>query len=302
MTQEEALSLHSFADGLFDALFIHEAGSYPTASSTADGQRMEEHTRPPELASKHAVNLSSIPGVAHASGQIIRGKKLRVLHQRKHRPTELYPAMSPFQPSMAVDQRLEIRRIDDTTHPCFGERNGGFGLFCKHAVAIVPKGTVLGEYAGEVRTEFNRSRLVQMGFETASNRSNPASTFASETRTDMRDDNYALALSFTHDDEWLDFSFDPPMATDEQLLHIDARIHRNELAFINDPRPARAANAEFEELLVRGWPHVFVVAAADIRPNDEVLIDYGNNFWECNAEQVEYCNNNLQCLHNHQTE
>jgi hypothetical protein len=81
---------------------------------------------------------------------------------------------------------------------------------------------------------------------------------------------------------------DTSLHPDDKMLHIDARIHRNEMAFINDPRPTRTANAEFTEVQIKGWPHVFVVATADMYGDDEVLVEYGEEFWERNAEQEAY--------------
>ena len=158
------------------------------------------------------------------------------------------------------------------------------------AVRILPVAAAAGvswlRSTQQVRTSFNRDRLVQMGFLTESKGKDPHTTFASSTRTDMQDDNYAISLGLTHEDEWL--LMETSLHPDDKMLHIDARIHRNEMAFINDPRPTRTANAEFTEVKIKGWPHVFVVATADMYGDDEVLVEYGEEFWERNAEQEAY--------------
>eukprot|EP00960_Hanusia_phi_P029780 748167-Hanusia_phi.AAC.2 len=34
------------------------------------------------------------------------------------------------------------------------------------------------------------------------------------------------------------------------------------------------------ELVVRGWPHLLLVALRDIEPDEELLTDYGSGYWE----------------------
>merc|ERR1712154_540838 len=43
----------------------------------------------------------------------------------------------------------------------------------------------------------------------------------------------------------------------------------------------RSQNVKFYEVLVNGWPRVFAVAMKDIEPGQELLSDYGPDFW-CN--------------------
>merc|ERR1712154_247844 len=41
----------------------------------------------------------------------------------------------------------------------------------------------------------------------------------------------------------------------------------------------RKQNVKFYEVLVNNWPRVFAVAIDDIYPQQELLSDYGNDFW-----------------------
>lgn len=79
----------------------------------------------------------------------------------------------------------------------------------------------------------------------------------------------------------------------KKIFTLDAQKHCNELAFLNDPtidsladeeqqdQGSREANAEFVEVLIDGWPHIFVVAKeSGINAFSEGLISYGNKYWE----------------------
>ena len=53
------------------------------------------------------------------------------------------------------------------------------------------------------------------------------------------------------------------------------------MAFMNDPHGTdREANAVFRERLIEGWPHAFVMASRDIAADEEVLVQYGERYWE----------------------
>eukprot|EP00486_Rosalina_sp_Unknown_P003168 CAMPEP_0201574196 /NCGR_PEP_ID=MMETSP0190_2-20130828/18525_1 /ASSEMBLY_ACC=CAM_ASM_000263 /TAXON_ID=37353 /ORGANISM="Rosalina sp." /LENGTH=412 /DNA_ID=CAMNT_0048002115 /DNA_START=1303 /DNA_END=2541 /DNA_ORIENTATION=+ len=46
-----------------------------------------------------------------------------------------------------------------------------------------------------------------------------------------------------------------------------------------DIHDGRKQNVKFYEVLVNNWPRVFAVAICDIKPNEELLGDYGSDFW-----------------------
>jgi len=74
--------------------------------------------------------------------------------------------------------------------------------------------------------------------------------------------------------------------------------HGNETMFINDPRglPRKSkqrrqlsgANCMFVEILHRGWPFAFVVATQDIREGEELLVEYGSEYWTA-MEEFDRC-------------
>jgi hypothetical protein len=63
-------------------------------------------------------------------------------------------------------------------------------------------------------------------------------------------------------------------------LKIDARERGNELRFINDPR-GLPGEANCRSLVVRwkGLPHILFVASKPINPGQELLLNYGEDYW-----------------------
>ena len=39
-------------------------------------------------------------------------------------------------------------------------------------------------------------------------------------------------------------------------------------------------NLEFSEFVRDGWPYLFVVVVEEFEPGGEILIDYGNAYWD----------------------
>ena len=63
-------------------------------------------------------------------------------------------------------------------------------------------------------------------------------------------------------------------------LVVNAKTHRNEMSLINDYRQViQAANVEYVNVTVDGWPHVFVKTVKTISPGNELLVDYGSDYW-----------------------
>ena len=51
--------------------------------------------------------------------------------------------------------------------------------------------------------------------------------------------------------------------------------------YINDARGSGfPVNVEFCEAELHGWPYLFIVAIRPIPPHHELLIDYGNRYWD----------------------
>jgi hypothetical protein len=72
---------------------------------------------------------------------------------------------------------------------------------------------------------------------------------------------------------------------------LDAADVFNEASLINDVRfnggksllLERDDNESFVELLVNGWPHVFIITTKAIKRGKEFLIDYGKEYWNKRA-------------------
>lgn len=43
--------------------------------------------------------------------------------------------------------------------------------------------------------------------------------------------------------------------------------------------PGRVQNCRYHQITIDGWPHIFVIAIRDIYADQELLVDYGTNFW-----------------------
>lgn len=81
---------------------------------------------------------------------------------------------------------------------------------------------------------------------------------------------------------------------------VDASFHCNETVFVNgqfvtyssnpvfvspdirdisENTGKRRQNCVFEEFLISGWPHMFLVTTTKIKKHDQLLTDYGERYW-----------------------
>jgi len=67
---------------------------------------------------------------------------------------------------------------------------------------------------------------------------------------------------------------DPEINSDQEDDDIDRSDNSD-----NGDNQGRKQNVKFYEVLVNNWPRVFAVAICDIPPNEELLGDYGCDFW-----------------------
>eukprot|EP00802_Teleaulax_amphioxeia_P021800 Tamp_22185.p1 GENE.Tamp_22185~~Tamp_22185.p1 ORF type:complete len:172 (-),score=16.88 Tamp_22185:53-568(-) len=69
--------------------------------------------------------------------------------------------------------------------------------------------------------------------------------------------------------------------TNERAVLIASLKEGCEIQYINDARGSGfPVNVEFCEVVYRGWPHLFIVTLRAIEVDEEVLIDYGNRYWD----------------------
>ena len=43
---------------------------------------------------------------------------------------------------------------------------------------------------------------------------------------------------------------------------------------------ATGPNVRFCKVFDRGWPHLFIVSISELKSGDELLLDYGEEYWE----------------------
>jgi hypothetical protein len=256
------------------------------------------------------VSIHNVSGIFVARNQIIRTPAVQRLYSQRYRKDHSTGSVSQkdslgtMHPGMPTHVEVEIRRIHAEGNPA----RGGYGLFTRRGGVGTRAGEIIGEYVGEVRDESNRRSMTRISFETESigrfkeaevAGQRPANAiFASETLTNTHDDQYAVMLDNSMD--WVAHPKQPSSSAaggvrwHDDILSVDARLHRNECAFINDartefprglsrtliPSNERRPNVKFVEMLVFGWPHMFVQATSDISPDTELLLDYGCDYWE----------------------
>ena len=146
-----------------------------------------------------------------------------------------------------------VRNCPDPTAP----------QYCLLAVKDIAAGTVISEYAGLVRQE------------------SPEDCSAESS--------YCFTLQRL--DEWVMKGSDTCYV---KSFILDARTVFNESSLINDVRtdvlergrPLREENVGCAEVLVDKWPHIFLVSKKEIKSGEELLTDYGPQYWEKHAVSV----------------
>jgi hypothetical protein len=127
-----------------------------------------------------------------------------------------------------------------------------------------PRGTVLIEYGGLLRREDECRE--------------DGSAYGHNTE-------YAVKLDTC--DEWTMAKEGEYAAT----FDLDAADVFNEASLVNDVRfnvlgeepVERDDTVSFVELLVNGWPHVFIIMTKAVKRGKEFLIDYGKEYWNKRA-------------------
>jgi hypothetical protein len=94
----------------------------------------------------------------------------------------------------------------------------------------------------------------------------------------------------------------------DKLMITDLHGFLNESVYINDIRITKNSetntidepNVFFIEILVNGWPHIFVVSGPNkINKGEELLIDRGMNYWEEMEQKYKVQNKIKQLITNH---
>lgn len=157
-------------------------------------------------------------------------------------------------------KKLIAKLIRDPQDPCHRAAlslTAHFGLF---AGEEIPADTIICEYAGEVRYDDEGHGVYEVIPE------------------------YAVKLE-SCEEYILSRSSDEYVPT----VLLDAEWDFNEGSLINDHRWSldgdehvlhRKVNVKFVEAVVGGWPHIFVMSKCKIKQDEELLIDYGSEYWD----------------------
>lgn len=167
-------------------------------------------------------------------------------------PRDLQNRIEPLLDLQQVHPHIEIRKItahlkykNHSAHPLAGRRTKlGYierGIFASHHI---PKDTVLGEYVGEM--------------------------FVISTNESF---NEYLLRPISQYLWWLNFS--------RISIVIDAKNLANELVFTNDYRGIKDfPNTKARWIAHRGIYYFCYVTTCDVPGDEEILVDYGEEFWK----------------------
>eukprot|EP00051_Salpingoeca_urceolata_P016326 m.215971 g.215971 ORF g.215971 m.215971 type:complete len:652 (+) comp18648_c0_seq2:241-2196(+) len=268
---------------------LHHVHSTVIKTEAVDDEPEWFNNRKPSLrqtpAARAQVNLASFPD---SSGRCSAASAVR----QRAPANSVLPTVEQLSAYVGkpVDQRVETRQILDPTHPAnvFGigrlaeHRPRSYGLFTKTDLralgGVVKKGTVIGEYVGEVLTYshvWENSRSFRF-----------ADQHSVTSKLDL-----TYQIDLVHTRRWIGRG---DSREEGSVLCVDGRFYGNETRFANDFRdvrgqrdPRRPQNAKYHQCVINGWPHIFVVAIRDIPADTEVLVDYGASYWSTLTAQVE---------------
>ena len=251
------------------------------------------------------------PGIQHFKALVQRGHsgaRLQCLHsymwsglevekleQRVERMILKIEAQGTRSLPIDVDYSVtQVRKIpsDDPRVALRGE----FGLF---AGRNIKRGEVLGPYAGSLRTEREYAHKYSFvpelfardaySYRFSERASHPWTVLGPQG-------GQVLAHSTTSDSALLGecWSKDTSVFSDDHLL-VDAYTSGNRFVFVNDYRrnpfksvdehkeeeqELREPNVSFLEVMYKGWPYVLVVSISDVAQGEELLVDYGMQYWQ----------------------
>lgn len=167
---------------------------------------------------------------------------------------------------------LVIMDIRDPKHPVAihtPEGKQGYGLFLSENASPIPAGRIIGEYVGEV---VDNHSIKEEDEHEDDNDDNVAIK-------ELSGEEYLMAMDSTSN--W--FYKRGADRADQNQLHVNALKYRNHMAAINDFRgyaqEKEGASCFFREVTIDNWPHLFVTALREIKPGEELLADYGEQYW-----------------------
>ena len=169
---------------------------------------------------------------------------------------------------------VEIKRITSENHPTFGQ----MGLFAK---CFIEKHIILGEYTGNVQLQ----------------NQHPNSAFTAQSMSTVHSSLLSKvdSNSQSHGEHYKGILFED--AEQNIFVDIDAKEAGNEFRFVNDYRGVSTEpNVKFLSAPVAGEYRILVITIADISQGDELVADYGPDFWEQEEKEPE-----IQMMKPHQS-
>lgn len=164
-----------------------------------------------------------------------------------------------------------IMEIKDPKHPMAIHTQGKhfYGLFLDKDADPIPKGAIIGEYVGEVVDD-----------DTLQEEKDEQLDDDEVNIQQLSNEEYLMSMDSTR--KW----FQKRGADHNNLLHVNALRYRNAMAAINDYRGygRKGASVFFREVMINSWRHLFVTALEDIKPGEELLADYGQQYWDSKQE------------------
>jgi len=166
--------------------------------------------------------------------------------------------------STVVNRRPELTKLEEVTDEndpavkAQRKENADpvYGLYAKKNLS---PGTLLGEYTGLIRFEDELN---------------------TQERQEVRRYDMNLDIGAGKEMErWSKVAVPKFPNRKDFSLFIDASKHRSEMAYINDIRPDRQENTVFVSLFIHDWPHVVVMTTREVRRGQQLLIEYGNEYW-----------------------
>eukprot|EP01134_Creolimax_fragrantissima_P006909 CFRG6909T1 len=213
---------------------------------------------------------------------------------------ELCHSLTKLRHPLVTVESVQVKRITDINNPAFrsavGQQSAGFGLFAKN---VIFKDTVIGEYVGFVR------RVDDIEDELEDEQIRPSvSRLGDKSEWAVIPKEYSIELHTCPKD----MSDQYCTCTSHEEIVIDASKHRNALGFMNDfrcnpnslpktsieeiqpstpesqkaqagtPR-CRTQNTHLVQIMYNGWPRIVGVTIENVQAGEELLIDYGRNFF-----------------------
>ena len=161
---------------------------------------------------------------------------------------------------------IELRKIVSREHPVGAYTPPGSTSYTVVANSVIPKGTLLGEYTGEIVSDFSEKYDVS-----------PEYSFGVDR---------LVEISHTAFDEKAKKNIRTKIVEKSRLpFSIDALRKGNIFRFMNDPRGyvmeyEEKPNVESETHWINGMPRILIFALNDLEPGDELLLSYGKKYWK----------------------